>query len=392
MLFVFGTLAASVGWDISFLWWLSGACAIIALWRMRDDPMAMGNVLVVCGALPLAAIYCHLRGVGLVGASATTPSFSYHTPSEPLLGAFEPSFSAVLSYREASLLHAIFNGSTAELPPDVKSAMMRAGTSYIVGMYGFKIHLLADTAKRLASSFISRRLALGVAIGAVAIFIAYAGAPRAAMRAGAMTIFVSLAEMAGRHIASWRAFLFTGLALVIIDPSSWNSPGFLLSFASIAGIFVFADPLQRIFKGRDILYWKSHAAMAFAVNVAIIPLVAVSYGSFPMISFFSNIAIAMPFSAIMVLGTALALLRVIVPYAAFVLGPPLAALLGFQIIVSRIFGAIPIMISGAMFSPPVIVAYYAILGVCAYLFSASKHPSTSSTLLFRRLTERISHA
>jgi ComEC/Rec2-related protein len=373
VLFLFGTFAAANDWDVSFLLWFSFASAIAAIEFFHDDPSVLGGLLLACIALPFALLYYHLRTAQVGDPTFGGMSSSFSVSSGSSLISLDLSPTVGFPYEEASLLDAIFSGSLRGLPSAMQSAMTDAGTAYIVGMYGFKIHLLADTVKNIAARFVSPRIAMTVMIFVVGAFIVYAGASRAAMRAGTMIIVTSFAEMAGRRISAWRALLFVAAVIVAIDPSSWRSSGFLLSLASIGGIYVFAGPLRAILGNSDILSWKTHAAMACAVNVAILPLVAVLYGSFPLISFVSNVLIALPFAAIMMLGVLLAATQTMVPYAAFAIVPTLALLLRFQIFISRIFSIMPLAISGASFSPFVIFLYYAALVGSGYAINRRVH-------------------
>lgn len=358
------------------------AAALIFYFHKIESKMTL--CLLITAAIlsfPLSIFYYHLR-VPADPAAVARPFAP--APVNPLFARAAAVFESVLPYRQASLLTGIMSGSTDNLASDVKSAMTQSGTSYIVGMYGYKIHLLMMAMFGACKRFFSRRMASLLAIAVVAFFIAAANAPISALRAGIMAALALLAEISGKRFDARIALLFTATFMISLDPSTWVSEGFLLSLMSLVGIYTLAPPIgsliekichygnegrDRQYLSRGVLSWRFHLATTVAVNLAILPVVTVRYGTFPAISFISNFFIALPFGAVIAMGTALALVGGFFGYAAMLLAPALAGMLSYQLSVVTIFARVTWSLPISFSSPMVFAAYYFVLAWFAFSFS-----------------------
>jgi predicted membrane metal-binding protein len=162
--------------------------------------------------------------------------------------------------------------------------------------------------------------------------------------------------------------MLAAAAILVADPSAWQSSAFILSFLSLAGIYLLAPPMRLFLREHakpDVLGWHYHLAAAVAVNAAIAPVIAVAVGQFPLISFVSNILIAPSLGTALVSGAALAL-----PGARFIFAPIVRLVLLYEIAVSRFFAAAPFMISGSLFPLPAVAIYYLILAGFAIRYAS----------------------
>jgi ComEC/Rec2-related protein len=381
-IFLFGIFSAASGWNGAalFLCMCAVATGVIFYFprlRSRAFVALIGFAIVT---FPLSVFYYHLR-VSRVAVDDT----SFTTPSavNPLFASAALVFEKNLPERQASLIAGIVSGSTTVLAPDVKLAMSQSGTSYIIGMYGYKIYLLAEVVRAMGKKFCSRRVASIIALIAIANFIAAANAPISALRAGIMAGLFMLAEATGRKFNARIALMFTAVFMVIFDPTILTSGGFLLSFMSLVGIYALAPSfklwLQKILgdhnksggNNNGFLGWKSHLVTTIAVNLAILPIVSVMYGDFPAISFVSNFLIAIPFGAVIALGIALAMIGSVFPAAAIVITPILNILLSYQLFVVKIFAGAAWSVPPLFSSPFALVVYYSMLAW--FVFRSALH-------------------
>jgi competence protein ComEC len=369
-MFLFGIFSAASGWNIPalFLCLCAVAAAAVFYFPRLHSRAFVAFVGFAIFTFPLSVFYYYLRVSPVAGAA------SFETPAtvNPLFTSAAIVLERTLPERQASLIAGIISGSTTVLAPDVKLAMSQSGTSYIIGMYGYKIYLLAEAVRAACKKFCSRRIASMIALVVVANFIAAANAPISALRAGIMAGLAMLAEATGRKFNARIALMLTAAFMVIFDPTVLTSGGFLLSFMSLVGIYAFAPPFKlwlQAIGGREknnsnsngLLGWKSHLVTTVAVNLAILPIASVLYGDFPAISFVSNFLIAIPFGVVIALGIALAVIGSFLPVATVIVAPILNILLSYQLFIIKVFASVAWSVPPLFSSPFVLVAYYSLL-------------------------------
>jgi len=398
--FLFGIFAAASSLDIGviFLCLCAVAATAIFYFPQLQSRALIALIAFIIFTFPLSVFYYHLRvpianTTATTSASASASAFAQPATLNPLFAQAVVVFENTLPYRQASLLAGIVSGSKTVLTSDVKAAMTQSGTSYIIGMYGYKIFLLSETVRAACKKFFSRRIASLLALAAIIIFIAMADVPISALRAGIMAGLAMLAEAAGRKFNARIALMFTAALMVIFDPTVLVSGGFLLSFMSLVGIYALAPPFKVLLKtivnhinrggqgddgsrgdNRDgFLGWKSHLVTTAAVNLAILPIVSIMYGDFPAISFLSNFLIAIPFGAVIALGIALAAIGSIYSAATLIVTPILNVLLAYQLLVVDVFSGVSWSVPAWFSSPITLGAYY-----CALVwFVFRRTPSTA---------------
>jgi competence protein ComEC len=373
--FLFGALAATYGWDIDviFLCLCAVAAAAVFYFPVLRSRALGALIAFALFIFPLSVFYYHVRVPPMTGS----PSFVAPAAVNPVFTRIVAIFGNTLPYRQASLLAGMVTGSTTVLAPDVKIAMSQSGTSYIIGMYGYKIYLLAETVRAACKRFLSRRLASLLVIVALSIFIAAANAPISALRAGIMAGLAMFAETFGRKFNTRNALIFTAALMVFFDPAVLGSGGFLLSFMSLVGIYALAPSFKALLNidrsGNGALAWRSNLATTTAVNLAIMPIVSMLYGEFPAISFVSNFFIALPFGALIAMGIALATIGSIFTATTVLITPVLDLLLSYQLLVIRIFSGLAWSVPALFSSPVAIIAYYSVLGWLAFYCTSHAH-------------------
>lgn len=350
-------------------------CVILA-WRgkVREDWYIW---LIICGVFAAAGAYYRCRAMAVQAAIGTAGAV---VPSS--LRAASGIFGMVLPALPSELMAALIGGSTAGMGSGLKSAMAASGTSYIVGMYGYKIGLLGSSIWHASRRFFSHGMAFAMVVGAIALFVAAAGVPATAVRAGVMTSLIFFAKCAGRRFHAPRTLLFVAAGMLMTDPLLLGTVGFQMSMLSLSGIFFLGPPFRRCLgseRGGDgWLGWRAHAAAAIAVNAAILPLIMTASGGASVTMFLSNFLIAVPFPIVVFLGTlmvALGSISVPLAHAAGIIALPF---LSYQLWVISITAALTLPLPGVFRSPPFIVAYYVILIAFAIRYKAGTKEETDA--------------
>lgn len=139
---------------------------------------------------------------------------------------------------QASLLSGIVLGTKASFPPDLYSAMRRAGVLHVIALSGQNISILISVVSGFLLPFLGRRRAAFFSIITIASFIWFVGPSASVIRAGIMGSLAMIAILFGREYISLFGLLLTALVMIFLDPTVISDIGFQLSFAASLGIMV----------------------------------------------------------------------------------------------------------------------------------------------------------
>lgn len=228
--------------------------------------------------------------------------------------------------RHAAFLRAVILGERGGLDPVASAAFRRTGTAHLLSISGLHVSAMAGLALLLARAVGLRRLEQAAAAGGcVLLYVAVAGAAVPTVRAAAAGI-VGVA-LVGRGDA-WNRLAVGLLAALAVEPLAVREVGTVLSFGTVAGLFLLeplarralhglepgADPLGGLRPARSplvaalttgVLDRATRLAPAsLAAFAASAPLVAVTLGQVPLASLLLNPPCIALFSLVLALGVA----------------------------------------------------------------------------------------
>jgi competence protein ComEC len=252
--------------------------------------------------------------------------------------------------RYAGILVALAIGDQRAIEPDEWQVFSRTGVSHLMSISGLHVTMISGLVGWLVFSFWRRvpRLALGwpaqkagalaAALGALA-YCLISGFAVPAQRTLYMVSVVALALLLDRTSSALRVLALALVVVLLIDPWAVLAPGFWLSFAAVAVIFVVSvesltsrepstssadegtaeevppvnDRSSRLRRWgcaiRDaVMTW---GRVQWAVTVGLVPLTLVLFGQFSLVSPLAN-AIAIPVVSFIV--TPLALSGALLPF------------------------------------------------------------------------------
>lgn len=208
-------------------------------------------------------------------------------------------------------------------------AFATCGVSHLVAVSGGHLAILAGT---LAALLGKTRLGPGVrgslALGVIALFIVFCGAPASAVRAGIMSCVSFGGSLVGRRSHALSSTCAAALAMALLDPYVSGQLGFLLSVASVVGICLFGsyvshelDVLTRMprhpGRGQPALVHtlgrlRSNICDALGVSLVAqlftLPLTCPAFGEVSLIAPLANLVLAPLFACLVSLGLAAAAL------------------------------------------------------------------------------------
>ncbi|MBQ4347079.1 MAG: DNA internalization-related competence protein ComEC/Rec2 [Firmicutes bacterium] len=154
-------------------------------------------------------------------------------------------YSSVLPEREAGILSAMITGYRAAVPEDIKELYAEAGVSHILAISGLHISAFGVGLYLLLRKILrfSMKQGSAVAIAALIFYAIFTGGSVSTLRATIMACVPLAGVFFGREADGANSLGLAALILLIINPLNLFDAGFLLSFSSVAGIFITVNML-----------------------------------------------------------------------------------------------------------------------------------------------------
>ena len=231
-----------------------------------------------------------------------------------------------------AFFQALMLGEKGELYRDdaLYVSMSRAGLMHIVAVSGMHVAFLVGLLQLLMGA--GRRSSL-LCIALVWLFVLLTGGSPSALRAAFMQTMLLLAPLLKRENDPPTSLLTALAVLLLVNPRSAASVSLQLSFASVAGLLLFAPRLYAALqpkKGSGIpqrlgRYFAGTFAASISVLVFSLPLTAAWFGSVPLLSPATNALVLWLVPICFGGGYLVCLLSFLLP----ALGAPLAALVAW---------------------------------------------------------------
>jgi len=234
-------------------------------------------------------------------------------------------------------------GEDEGLPADVQDDFRASGLYHLLAVSGQNVAFLAAGIYALGwllrLTKVLRELSIVVVI---ASYVLAVGWQPSVVRAGVAGALASLAWLAARPTERWHFLAVGALVLMAWTPTSLLEPGFQLSFAAVAAIFVAVPRVRRWLDGYPIPRVVSDAvAVAFACGVVTAPIVLVHFGEAPAYTVLANVVAFVAAPLVLGLGLLAAVVEPVSPSAA----AGLAALAGWAAawleLVARVVADLP---------------------------------------------------
>ena len=182
-------------------------------------------------------------------------------------------------------------GMKAGLPDDLDENLRTVGLVHIVVASGAHLSILVEIARKIFGR-LSRFSGLLFSVIFVVFFMAMVGWTPSIMRAGIMTILTLIAWYVGRKFAAWRIILIVAAGTLLINPMFVINLGWLLSFASFAGIMVLGPRLTKFFYGAKKPGFVAEVVITtVAATLMTLPIILYYYGTVSLISVAANLLI-----------------------------------------------------------------------------------------------------
>lgn len=253
-------------------------------------------------------------------------------------------------------------GMKTGLPDDLEENLRIVGLTHIVVASGAHLAILVEVARKVFGR-ISRFAGLMFSCTFVVFFMAMVGWTPSIMRAGVMAILTLIGWYVGRKIDPLRMIVMVAAGTLLFNPNFLMNLGWLLSFASYAGIMVVMPRLQKFFYGdKKPGFVGSTILMTVSVTLMTLPIVLYFYGQVSLIAVVANLLILptlpVAMGLVFLTGTMAG-----VPFAEGVLAWCATMILKFHIGVVEFFGQMSqFLVKIEPYQPWVFLIYLVILG------------------------------
>ena len=244
---------------------------------------------------------------------------------------------------QRALVLGVALGEDEGLPEPVREDFRASGLAHLLAVSGQNVAFLAfgvyGLGWLLRLSKVIRELAT---LGAIAAYVLAVGWQPSVIRAGVAGALASLAWLVARPSDRWHFLALGALVLLAWAPTSLLEPGFQLSFAAVAGIFVCVPRLRVRLEGYPL---PAHVAdvlgVAVVCGLVTAPIVLFHFGEAPVYTVPAN-AVAFPAApAVLGLGLLAAVADPVSPEAATVLAWLAGWAAAWLEVVARVFGSLP---------------------------------------------------
>lgn len=268
---------------------------------------------------------------------------------------------------------ALLLGDSSDLDYETKTDFTVSGIRHIVAVSGLHVSILFSLLHTV--SFRRRFLSALLSFPTLLLFAALTGFTPSVSRACLMSGLMLLASLLNREYDKETALAFAGLVLLIGNPLVIASVSYQLSFASVAGIFLFAPEIRRWMlswkQGKLWSYVSGSVSVTLGATVLTVPLCALYFGTVSLVAVLTNLLVLWVISFLFYGLILLCLLGNFWTAGAVILGKGLSYLIRYVLMTAKIIADFPL--SAVYTRSPYIVIWLVLVYILLFFFLVSKN-------------------
>ena len=281
----------------------------------------------------------------------------------------------------AAFAKALLLGDSSDLDYRTKTDFTVSGIRHIVAVSGLHVSILFTLLSFL--SFRKRFLSALLAFPTLFLFAAVTGFTPSVSRACIMSGLMLLASLINQEYDGPTALSVAGLLLLLVNPLVIASVSYQLSFASVAGIFLFSPGIRKWLNTwfdlqkasrlkRAFVRWLTlSVSVTLGATTATAPLCAYYFGTVSLAAVVTNLLVLWAVSLIFYGLILLCLVSLVWETAAVLLGKAIAFLIRYVLLTAKIIAKFPL--SAVYTRSPYIVAWLAFVYVLLAVFLLSRN-------------------
>lgn len=246
----------------------------------------------------------------------------------------------------ATFAKALLLGDTSDLDYATKTDFTVSGIRHIVAVSGLHVSILFGLVSLL--SFRKRVLSAVIGIPVLVLFAAVTGFTPSVSRACIMSGLMMAAPLLDREYDGITSLAIAGLVLLLVNPLVIASVSYQLSFASVAGIFLFAPGIRNWirsqFAGKKkgpfkqcLIRWLAMSvSVTLGATIATVPLCAWYFGVVSLAAVLTNLLVLWAVSLIFYGLMTICVLGLFWTAGASLLGKIVSLLIHYVLLTARI--------------------------------------------------------
>jgi competence protein ComEC len=234
-------------------------------------------------------------------------------------------------------------GEDEGLPERVRQDFRASGLAHLLAVSGQNVVFIAGGLLGLCWLLRLARVARELlTIGAILAYVLAVGWQPSVVRAGVAGTLASLAWIVSRARDRWHALALGALVLLAWMPTSLLEPGFQLSFAAVAAIFIGLPRVRALLEGYPLpSVFVDPLAVAIVCGLATAPVVLIHFDRAPVYTVLANLLAFPAAPAVLGLGLLAALSDPFSPGAAAALAWLAGWAAAWIELVARVFASLP---------------------------------------------------
>ncbi len=287
-----------------------------------------------------------------------------HNPSSiaDLRRRFTAGIQTALPEPTASFAMGLLIGQRVSLPASEKQALLIVGLTHIIAVSGYNLTIILSACTKLLQPY-SRRIASGIAVGLIAIFLLLAGASASIVRAAIVSMLSILAQFYGRSFKPLNLIVIAAAITAWANPYYvWSDISWYLSFLAFYGVLEVAPRLISLSGLRKPSLLLIVAAESLCAELMTLPLVLHVFGQISLVGLLANVVVVplIPLAMLVSLIAGLAGM-----WAGSIVGwlaLPADLVLTYILDIAHLLSSIPhIFLQNLGFSTPQMLALYGIV-------------------------------
>ena len=197
-----------------------------------------------------------------------------------------------MSSGNAEICYAVLFGDKMGIDGEVKNNYNEAGILHVLTVSGLHIGFLISLIYLILRWCKLGRISTTIVTSIILLlYNILCGFTPSVMRASIMAIIIMLAKLSGREYDNLNALGLAGFIIMFINPLYAYDIGFLMSFFSVATIFMLYPVLRDLLK--KVMHNKiaDYIALSLAAQLGILPFIATMFGNLNFLTFFCNLLI-----------------------------------------------------------------------------------------------------
>ena len=203
-----------------------------------------------------------------------------------------------MTEENSAISYAMFFGDKSEISYQTKDAFSKSGISHILAISGLHVGVLVGLLMFIFKKCkMNKYISFGIITAFLFVYCLLCSFSPSVVRASVMAVVLMVSNLLGRKYDSLSSIGFAGILLLLFKPLYAFDVGFQMSFACVIGISIFYSSIYNLLrKIKFPNFLASSLAVSISTQIALIPILSNTFGTFSILSVFLNIFVVPIFS------------------------------------------------------------------------------------------------